>query len=629
MNETMVRRALLAVAIVGLCGGLATQFLGPASDLGMANLRPALIWTVATLPVIAALGISILRDMWIGRLGVDAIALVSMTAALVLGEALAAVVVAIMYAGGTVLEDLARGRAERDLTALTDRSPRLAHRRSGQEFETVAVDRVEVGDELMVQAGELLPVDGILSDSSALVDEAAVTGEPLARKRFAGETLRSGTINAGEAFLMKASASAEHSTYAAIVRMVAAAQTAKAPFMRMADRFAMGMLPATLLVAGLAWYFSGDPIRALAVLVVATPCPLILAAPVAFIGGVARAARLGILIKGSAALEALADVRTGVFDKTGTLTYGGADLIDAEAAPGRDTDAVLRLLASLEQASNHVLAEAIISAARRNGLAFAPPTAVREFRGSGLEGLVDGSSVKAGARSFVLADKPSPLWAEPGERRYLGQPVLRVFVALDGRLAAVFTFGDALRGDARAALDDLRSGGMSRIIMLTGDDSAAAARVANAVGIDTVIADASPADKVATVDSEKAQAPTLMVGDGINDAPALAAATVGVAMGARGATASSQAADVIVLGSRLQPIADAVRIARRTRSIARQSIVVGLGLSGAAMIAAAFGLITPVSGALLQEVIDVAVILNALRALRGPGTAAPPGKTRL
>ena len=212
--------------------------------------------------------------------------------------------------------------------------------------------------------------------------------------------------------------------------------------------------------------------------------------------------------------------------------------------------------------------------------------------------------------------------------RNLGQPVLRVFVALDGRLAAVFTFGDALRGDARAALDDLRSGGMSRIIMLTGDDSAAATRVANAVGIDTVIADASPADKVATVDSEKAQAPTLMVGDGINDAPALAAATVGVAMGARGATASSQAADVIVLGSRLQPIADAVRIARRTRSIARQSIV-GLGLSGAAMIAAAFGLITPVSGALLQEVIDVAVILNALRALRGPGTAATPGKTRL
>ncbi len=552
-----------------------------------------------------------------------------MSVALVLGEALAAVVVAIMYAGGTVLEDAARGRAERDLTALTDRSPRLAHRRSGQEFETIAVERVEVGDELLVRAGELLPVDGTLSDATALLDESAVTGEPLAKKRFAGETLRSGTVNAGETFLMTASAPAEQSTYAAIVRMVAAAQTAKAPFIRMADRFAVGMLPATLLLAGLAWYLSGDAIRALAVLVVATPCPLILAAPVAFIGGVAQAARSGILIKGSAALEALADVRTAVFDKTGTLTRGGTDLIDADTAPGRDFCEVMRLLASLEQASHHILAESIIATARNSSLALSSPSQVREHRGAGLEGVVDGSFVRAGARSLVLADSSLPLWAEPGERRYRGQPVLRVFVALNGRLAAVFTFGDALKGDARAALDDLRSSGLTRIVILTGDDANAAARVAKAVGVEAVVADASPADKVATVDAEKALAPTMMVGDGINDAPALATATVGVAMGARGATASSQAADVIILDSRLQRVADAVRIARRTHSIARQSIVAGLALSGAAMVAAAFGLVPPVSGALLQEGIDVAVIFNALRTLQPIEVAADTGENRL
>jgi heavy metal translocating P-type ATPase len=611
MNETMLRRALLTIATVGLAAGLMVQYAG------FYSVRPAVIWIVATVPVVAVLALSILRDLWVGRLGVDAIALVSMSAAIALGQPLAGIVVAIMYAGGTVLEDFARGRAERDLSALTDRSPRLAHRRSGGTLETITADEVKVGDVLFVRAGELVPVDGILIDAVASLDESAVTGEPLPERRHASDTLRSGTINAGEAFLMRASTVAAQSTYAAIVNMVAAAQTAKAPFIRMADRFATVMLPVTLLVAALAWYFSGDPVRALAVLVVATPCPLILAAPVAFIGGVARAARAGILMKGSAALEALAQVRTAVFDKTGTLTYGGADMIDVETAPGGDRDEALRLLASLEQASHHILADSIVAAARKKGLALSGPRDVREYRGSGLEGVVGDTAIRAGSRSLVLADKPLPFWAEPGERRYQGQPVLRVFVALGGRLAAIFTFGDALRADARTALGDLRSAGFSRIVMLTGDDAAAAAPVAAALGIDTVIADASPADKVAALEAEKARAATMMVGDGINDAPALAAATVGIAMGARGATASSQAADVIILANRLQPIVEAVQVARRARSIARQSIVVGLGLSGAAMIAAAFGLIAPVAGALLQEGIDIAVILNALRALGG------------
>ncbi|RWL47185.1 MAG: heavy metal translocating P-type ATPase [Mesorhizobium sp.] len=609
MNETVLRRALLIIAVLGLALGLGVW------RYGIDIASPDAIWTAATLPVVAALAISILRDFWIGRIGVDAIALVSMSAALLLGQALAAVVVAIMYAGGTVLEDLARGRAERNLRALTDRAPRVAHRKSAHGTETVAIDQVAVGDELLVRAGELLPVDGILIDASALLDESTVTGEPLPERRGAGDALRSGTVNAGEAFVMRASAAADKSTYAAIVRMVAAAQTAKAPFIRIADRFALLLLPATLLVAGIAWYLSDDPIRALAVLVVATPCPLILAAPVAFIGGVSRAARAGILMKGSAALEALAQIRTAIFDKTGTLTLGGAELIEIDVAPGQGTDGPLRLLASLEQASHHVLADSIVRIARHGNLLLSQPCDVREHRGEGLEGQVDGISVVAGSRPLVLGNGPLPNWAESGERRYRDTQVLRVFVTIDGRLAAVFTFGDAIREDALGTVEALRSAGITRIVMLTGDDGAAAEKVSASLHLDAVFSDATPADKVGTVEAEKATAPTMMVGDGINDAPALAAATVGIAMGARGGTASSEAADVVVLTDRLQPVAEALRIARRTRGIALQSIIVGLGLSGAAMIAAAMGHITPVAGALLQEGIDVAVIVNALRAL--------------
>lgn len=609
MNESSLRRALLAIAILGLVLGAG----GWRSGLG--PVQAGTIWTAATLPVVVALAFSILRDFWIGRIGVDAIALVSMSAALLLGQPLAAIVVAIMYSGGTVLEDFARGRAERNLKALTDRAPRVAHRKSGSGTEVVPVDQVVVGDEILVRAGELLPVDGVLIDASAQIDESTVSGEPLPEQRRAGDKLSSGTVNAGEAFVMRASASADKSTYAAIVRMVAAAQTAKAPFIRLADRFALLLLPLTLLVAGIAWYLSGDPIRALAVLVVATPCPLILAAPVAFIGGVSRAARAGILMKGGTALEALAQVRTAVFDKTGTLTVGGAELIGIDVAPNRNADELLRLLASLEQASHHVLADSIVRVARGRKLTLSQPRDVREYRGEGLKGRIAGRSVIAGSRSLVLARGSPPPWTEGSEKRYHDAPVLRVYLSLDGELAGIFIFGDAPREDAGDTLQGLRSTGVSRVVMLTGDDASAARKVSAALELDAVITDATPADKVKVVEAEKMLAPTVMVGDGINDAPALAAATVGIAMGARGGTASSEAADIVILTDRLQPVAQALSIARRTRRIALQSIIVGLALSGGAMVLAAMGRITPVAGALLQEGIDVAVILNALRAL--------------
>lgn len=614
MNERTLHLILLSIAGLGLFAGLILGQMGQPD-------RAQAVFALATLPVILGLAVSIIRDLLIGRMGVDAIALVAMTAALILGEPLAAVIVAIMYSGGSVLEDSARGRAERDLKALTDRTPHFAHRLTNAESHEIPVERVAVGDLLIVRAGEVLPVDGITVDDHALVDESAVTGEPIPVQKLRGDPLRSGTLNAGDPFRMRASAIASQSTYAGIVRMVEAAQTAKAPFMRMADRFALILLPATIGMAGLAWLFSGDPVRALAVLVVATPCPLILAAPVAFIGGVSQAARLGILMKGSAALEALAGVRTAIFDKTGTLTEGGARLIDIRTAPDIEPREVLRLVASLEQTSHHVLAEALVEEARRHRLILSQPQDVREWRGSGLEGHVDGFRVRAGSRAMIFGEVEPPDFSmnEPARDKHDARTdnvtVLTIHVMVNERPVAQLCMGDVIRPEAADTIARLRADGVTRLIMVTGDDKAAAEAVGLPLQLDAIFSSRAPDEKVETIAAEKARAHTMMVGDGINDAPALAAADVGIAMGARGATASSQAADIVILVDRLDRIATAHAIARRTRRIALQSVIAGLGLSGIAMVLAALGHIPPVTGAILQEGIDVAVILNALRAI--------------
>jgi heavy metal translocating P-type ATPase len=610
VNEKTVHLTLLGLALIGLIAGLALPQLHLQVEAG-------LIWSAATIPVIIALTISIIRDFWIGRVGVDAIALVSMSAAVTMSQPLAGIVVAIMYTGGNVLEDYARGKAERDLRSLRDRTPRTAHKWIGEDLTDIAVEDVATGDELLVRAGELIPVDGHLLAPGASIDESAVTGEPLPVTRHHGDLLRSGTVNAGEAFRFRASAAADQSTYAGIVRMVEAAQTAKAPFIRIADRFALFLLPATLIVSGAAWWLSGDKIRALAVLVVATPCPLILAAPVAFIGGVSRAARAGILMKGSAALEGLAQIRTAIFDKTGTLTEGGARLTTLETVPDVAPDEALRLLASLEQASHHVLAETlVVLRAGRDWPYPHPPEFMIPLRH---RGQVDGASAPDHERSSwrrSLAD-----WAKAAAASANDRSALAIYLSIEDRLSAFALMADAIREDTPAALARLRASGISRVIMVTGDDSEAANAVAASLKLDDAFSDKSPAEKVAAVEAERARQPTMMIGDGINDAPALAAAYVGIAMGARGATASSEAADVVILVDRLDRVAEAFSISRRTRAIALQSIVVGLGLSGVAMVVAAFGYITPVAGALLQEGIDIAVILNALRALKGGSPA--------
>lgn len=606
--ERVMRWAFVAIAVLGLtAGGVAyAEHRRDIADLS---------FTLATLPVIVGLAVSMLRNLVAGRLGVDAIALVSMSAAIALHQPLAGAVVALMYSGGNVLEDVAVARAEHDLRSLVDRAPREAHRRIDDRIEDAPIAAIQVGDQLMVRAGEIVPVDGIINFGAASVDESAITGEPIPVVKARGEAVLSGSLNAGETFELTVTAPAGQSTYAGIVRLVTAAQTAKAPFVRIADRYALIFLPVTLTVALMAWLISGDLVRSLAVLVAATPCPLILAAPVAFIAGVAQAARRGILVKGGGPLEALARAHTVLFDKTGTLTVGGARLLSVEVAPGETADGVLTLGASLEQASHHVLAKAIVQAGVERGLKLKVPAQVRECMGSGLSGVIDGKCVSAGSYDMVLAASQIAPWAARAIRRASWRSALIVFIAVERRPIGALLFADELRPDTPRAIRLLRDSGIGRIIMVTGDRAAAAQAMGAALDLDAVLADRVPADKVEAVRTEQRLHPTIMVGDGINDAPALASADVGIALGARGASASSEAADVVILADRLDRVGEAIMIARRARRIAIESIVIGMGLSLLAMAAATVGWLAPVPAAIVQEAIDVAVILNALRAL--------------
>jgi heavy metal translocating P-type ATPase len=501
----------------------------------------------------------------------------------------------------------------------------VAHRYEGSTVVTIPLAQVQAGDRLLVKPGEVLPVDGTVTES-AVVDESALTGEARPVRRGAGDRVRSGTVNAGPPFDLHAVATAEASTYAGVVRLVRAAQEAKAPLARLADRYAFAFIPFTLTVAGAAWAASADPVRALAVLVVATPCPLILAVPVALVSGISRAARRGILVKGGGALETLARARVLVIDKTGTLTTGSAKLVDVATAEGLDPREVLRLAASLDQASQHVMAASLVHAARERGLALTVPRDVEEVAGSGLHGRVDGRRVTLGRVDFAAPSADLPPWALRVLQRVRRGGESAVFVTADGVLAGALVLDDRLRPDTPRALRTFRAAGIERIVMLSGDRADVAETIATALDIDAVLAERSPEDKIEAVIAERAAGPCVMVGDGINDAPALAAADVGVAMGARGAGVSSESADVVLLVDRLDRLTEGILIARRAKRIAMESVVAGMALSATAMLAAGGGLLAPVAGAVVQELIDVAAILNALRVLvGGRALRQPPG----
>ena len=614
--RSLVRPLLVIIPLLGLIGGFGVRLLGVDQIGGW-------VWSAATIPVLLALVIQIVTSLSRGEVGLDIVAALSMTGALIFGEHLAAVVVALMYAGGQYLETFAEGRARREMTKLLSRVPRTALRHRDGVLEEVGLETLPPRDRIMVRHGEVVAVDGVVAKGVAVLDRSALTGEALPMQQHEGEAVLSGSTNAGDAFDLIVSLRAEESTYAGVVRLVEAAQRSKAPMSRLADRFAMAFLGVTVALAAGAWLWTGDPIRALAVLVVATPCPLILAVPVAIISGVSRATKLGILIKGGRALENLARVKTLVIDKTGTLTYGAARLVMAEVTPEFSADDILCLAASLDQASNHVIAQALVAAARMKGFALTPPVEVTETAGEGIEGVVGGRRIVVGGLRFVRERSAEPAAEIAGG----GQPVppgaVLVAVAVEGRIAGRLVFSDELRVGTKELLQDLRGAGIQRIVLASGDRAAVAEAVVAGLPIDEVRADLTPDQKIGVIKAERQRAPVMMVGDGVNDAPALAAADVGIAMGAKGAAASAEVADVVLLVDRLDRVLNALCIARRSRDIALQSVYAGVGLSFIGMVVAAFGYLTPVRGALVQEVIDVAVILNALRALSAPvGTAA-------
>ncbi|HEU5001791.1 MAG TPA: heavy metal translocating P-type ATPase [Actinomycetota bacterium] len=590
------------------------------------------VWIATTAWVLIQVAGAMARSLWRRQPGVDLIAVLAMASSLALGEDLAGAVIALMLSGGQALEAFAGSRARRELSALLERAPRTAHRYEDGLLVARPIEEIAVGDVLLVPPGAVVPVDGRVASVAAVVDESALTGEARPVERARGDEVRSGCLNAGGPFDLRATARAGDSTYAGIVRLVAQAQASKAPFARMADRYALGFTGVTVGIAGSAWALSGDPVRALAVLVVATPCPLILAAPVAIVSGISRAARRGIVVKGGKALEGLAQARRLLMDKTGTLTAGVPAVTAIETEAGTDPASILGLAASLDQVSSHVFASAIVRAARDRGLPLSLPADVAEVAGRGIEGAVQGFQVRVGRASWVV-----PAGLPPHLRRVrrrlnqegLSHAVVAVTAPPEGggdgspTRVGIIVLEDPLRADTPRTIRALRDGGIEQVVVLTGDQSDVAAIVGDAVGADRVIAECSPEEKVEAVRAQRGPGTTVMVGDGLNDAAALAAADVGVALGARGASAHSEAADAVIVVDRLDRLAESIGIAKRSYSIARQSIVAGMGLSAAAMIAAALGTITPVAGALVQEAIDVAVILNALRALT-PGRRRTP-----
>ncbi len=596
---------LFAGGLLGLGGVLHLARAGGAGDA---------TWMAAGSIGLAHATWNMVDSLRRGRVGVDAIVLLALLGALVVGEFLAAAVVSLMVASGQALENWAAGRARHDLHALLARAPRIAHRYDvAGGLKTVGVDEVGTGERLLIGSGEIVPVDGTLL-SDAVLDESTLTGESLPVERSAGEPVRSGVVNAGSPFDLRATSSSAESAYAGIVRLVTEAESSQAPFVRMADRYALWFLVLALGGAAVAWA-TGGAARAVAVLVVATPCPLILAAPVALVAGLSRAARRGIVIKGGAVLERLARCTSVLIDKTGTLTAGRPSLRSVVPAGERPPGEILRLAASLDQVSPHVLAHAVVQAALERKCELVLPADVSEVSGKGIRGRVDGQQVALGKAAWVGVEG-SPPWAKEARRRARLDGSLTVFVAVDGAPAGVLIFDDPIRLDAARTIRALRRSGIQRIVMVSGDRPEVADTVGSVIGVDDVLAERSPAEKLDVVRDERRRAPTIMVGDGVNDAPALALADVGVAMGARGATASSETADVVLTVDHLERVGEARGIARRSRDIAVQSVIAGMVMSLMAMGVAALGYLPAVWGAMLQEAIDVVVILNALRALR-------------
>ncbi|MEV5052854.1 heavy metal translocating P-type ATPase [Arthrobacter sp. LAR12-1-1.1] len=573
------------------------------------------------LTVAAYLAVGMARRLAGGQWGIDILAVTAIVSTVLVGEYIASMIIVLMLAGGTALEDYAAGRARGELTALLERVPQTAHReRNGSaaagtptdgQNEDVAATDVEIGDILLVRPGEVVPLDGVLLSDSGSFDESSLTGESLPVERSAGDGLMSGSLNGEVAVRMRVTARVEDSQYSRIVALVKEAADSKAPMVRLADRYAVPFTALAYVLGAVGWIVSGSPERFAEVLVVATPCPLLIAAPVAFLGGMSRAARSGIIVKYAGVLEQLSRIKTAAFDKTGTLTYGRPALVGIRTAGSRTADEVLQLAASAEQYSSHVLAASVMDAARNRGMAFSSATEATEVATHGVRARFNGRDVVVGKPAFVAE------WASGVTEAKLTSGELAIYVGAGGEFVGSLVMSDPIRNEARRTLGELKALGVGRTVMLTGDALATARHIAEEAGLSDIRAECLPPDKVEAVKSLPDR-PVMMVGDGVNDAPVLAVADVGIAMGARGSTAAGESADVVIILDDLSKVASAVRIGRRTVQVALQSIWIGIGLSVVLMLAAAAGYVPAIAGALTQELVDLATILNALRAL-GPG----------
>lgn len=577
-----------------------------------------LVWTAGLFLLGIPLLIRTVRGLLRGRFNADVVAALAILVAMILGQPFAGLVIVLMQTGGEGLEHYAERRASAAVRALEADAPRIAHRYVDQRLEDIPVDAVAVGDLLLVRPGEMVPCDGIVRSGRSHIDASRLTGEPLPVSAEPGRVLRSGSLNRDGPLDVEATALAAASLYARIVELVRSAQASKAPLQRVADRYAVWFTPATLVVCGVAWLVSGDPLRVLAVLVVATPCPLLLATPVAIIGGINRAARRQIIVRHGGALEALAAADVAVFDKTGTLTAGRPEVASVRTLPPFTDSELLRLSGAIEQGSGHLLARTLVESALKRGLVLPVATGVVESAGRGVGGVVEGRRVAVGALSYVReADLAA---ATALQRLHDESGALRAYVIVDGHAAGTVTYADRVRPEAADVVRGLHRLGLKRIVLLSGDHASNVAAVARVVGIEEVAADLLPEEKLRYLERlGSGGATVLMVGDGTNDAPALSTAAVGIALAAHGGGIAAEAADVVILVDDLGRVTEAVTIGRRTLRIARQSILAGLGLSAAAMVVAALGGLPPAAGALLQEGIDVAVILNALRAVNAGG----------
>lgn len=593
-----------SIAAIAAIVALILQLVG-------AGVWAHLLLSASTLLLAVPMVVGMIRDLREGTYGVDILAITAIVTAVVMREYWAAVVIVLMLTGGEALEDFAENRAKREMSTLLHNAPQHAHVVRGQKEFDVPAREVRHGDKIIIRPGELVPVDAVILEGHASFDEASLTGESMPEEKTVGAELLSGSVNLDGTIMAKALRSAADSQYEQIIKLVRQAAASKAPFVRMADRFAVPFTLVSFAIAISAWLISGDSLRFLQVMVVATPCPLILAAPIAIISGMSRSSKAGIIVKNGTALERVANAKSFAFDKTGTLTHGKLVVAGVETFNGATEKEVLAAAAALEKGSNHIVAKAIVNHALTLGVKPLKVKNVREISGKGMI-TGDGSHQILIGRATFLEENGISLPKQAGASH--GKQT-STFVALGGNLAGLIFFEDELRAESKTTIAYLRRAGIQDTYLITGDNEATALKIANAVGIPEkdVVAHALPIDKLKTVE-RVAKPPVVFVGDGVNDAPVLVAADVGIALGAKGSTAASESADIVIMKDDFSKVADIHAIARRTFKIARQSILVGIGLSVVLMVVFSTGKFAPVVGAAVQELVDVVVIFNALRA---------------